>query len=221
MSRFELTVIVVVALLAVFAFLPVKRVPVSYNYRNLVVRWITTLLTGFGFMVVVGLLVVLLAFVQGLKELAKKTGPEGNVIILRDGANDELFSEIAIDANESELWNQPEVLRVDPSDPKSEKLASQEVYSIATQELPPKDDTGRPDYRFLQIRGVEDCAMAGRVHGLGVKEGRWFTRGGSECVMGDGIARTLGLKLNDEFYPRERPDQEAKTPPAPSSADEP
>src|SRR2546430_17133463 len=96
MSRFELTVIVVVALLALFAFLPVKRVPLSYNYRNLVVRWITTLLTGFGFMVVGGLLVVLLAVVHGLQELARKTGPEGNGIILRDGANDGRLSEIAI-----------------------------------------------------------------------------------------------------------------------------
>ena len=60
-------------------------IPVKYNTRNLIVRWKTTVLTAVGFMLVVGLLVVMLSFVQGLSALSKKTGPEGNVIILRDG----------------------------------------------------------------------------------------------------------------------------------------
>src|SRR5262249_16740670 len=82
-------------------------------------------------------------------------------------------------------------------------LASQEVYSIATQELPPDEPGGRPRYRFLQIRGVEEPAMAGSVHNLKLKEGgRWFTRQGNEVVMGEGIARTLGLNVGDVFQPR-------------------
>jgi ABC-type antimicrobial peptide transport system permease subunit len=189
-------------------FLPVQRVPLSYNWRNLVVRWKTTLLTAFGFMMVVALLVVMLAFVQGLKELSKKTGPEGNVIILRDGANDELFSDLLIDANVQGLWQQPEVDRVDPKDEASPKLASQEIYSIATQELPPKNVGDRPTYRFLQMRGLEDCEMAMRVHRLKLREGTPFAPNGKEVIMGSGIARTLGLKLNDTFYPRGGSDQE-------------
>src|SRR6266403_4479574 len=132
----------------VIALLPVRKVPLSYNYRNLVVRWKTTLLTAVAFVLVVGILVVLLAFVQGLDELSKKTGPVGNVIILRDGANDELFSDIVLDDKVTELWNQPEVLR-DGDQP----LASPEVYSIATQELPPANEGDRATYRFLQVRG--------------------------------------------------------------------
>lgn len=174
-------------------------IPLRYNFRNLIVRWKTTALTALGFIMVVALLVVMLAFVEGLNELAKRSGPPGNVIILRDGATDELFSDIALDDKVSELWtNHPEIVRNG-----DRPLASQEVYSIATQEIPPAKEGERPTYRFLQIRGVEDPEMSGLVHDLKPRPpGRWFGRSGMEVVMGDGIARTLGLGLGDIFRPR-------------------
>lgn len=178
-------------------------VPVRYNARNLFVRWKTTFLTAAGFTLVVALLVVMLAFVQGLNALAKKTGPAGNVVLLRDGANDELFSDLAIDASLFELWSptkNPEILK----DEKGNPYASQEVYSIATQEIPPTTPDGRPSYRFLQIRGVENVEMSAKVHDLKLKDGKWFDRTGNDVVMGDGIARTLGLTIGDDFYPRGR-----------------
>jgi ABC-type lipoprotein release transport system permease subunit len=174
-------------------------IPVKYNTRSLIVRWKTTLLTAVGFTLVVGLLVVMLAFVEGLNALSKKTGPKGNVIILREGATDELFSDLALDDKISELWNNhPEIVR-DGDKPR----ASQEVYSIATQEVAPAKEGGRPTYRFLQVRGVEQPELAGRVHNLQLKPGgRWFSRTGTEVVMGEGIARMLGLKIGDDFYPK-------------------
>src|SRR5262249_20607951 len=174
-------------------------IPVKYNTRNLLVRWKTTALTAIGFILVVALLVVMLAFVEGLNELAKRSGPAGNVIILRDGATDELFSDIVLDDKVSELWtNHAEIVRAG-----GKPLASQEVYSIATQELPPPPGDDRPTYRFLQIRGVEEPELAGLVHALKLQPGgRWFSRTGTEVVMGSGIARTLGLRVGDIFTPR-------------------
>jgi ABC-type lipoprotein release transport system permease subunit len=189
----------------VVQFLPVRKVPLRYNWRNLVVRWRTTLLTAVGFTLVVGLLVVMLAFVEGLNALSKKTGPEGNVIILRDGANDELFSDLSLDEQLSAFWLDsegfPQVLPA-PKGPDG-KRASREIYSIATQELPPKEPGGRPEYRFLQVRGVEDPEVAGEVHGLKLKPGGdWPDPSGTQAVMGEGIARTLGLGVGSEFSPR-------------------
>src|SRR5262245_44485394 len=124
-------------------------IPIRYNTRNLLVRWKTTLLTAVGFTLVVALLVVMLAFVEGLNALSKKTGPEGNVIVLRDGANDELFSDLSLNEPLWEIWqNRSEVL--DNPRGKDGKQVSREVYSIATQELPPEKPDGRPTYRFLQ-----------------------------------------------------------------------
>ncbi len=176
-------------------------VPFKYNLRNLIVRWRTTLLTALGFTLVVALLVVMLAFVNGLYEMTENTGRAGNVIILRDGANDEIFSDIAIDANVSQLWNNHQEILTDADT--GQAMASQEVYSIVTQEIPPAEPDGRPTYRFLQVRGVEDPEMAGKVHNLPLKPGgRWLERQGSEIVLGEGIARTLRLSVGDVFTPR-------------------
>jgi ABC-type lipoprotein release transport system permease subunit len=185
--------------------LPIRHVPRGYNWRNLTLRWITTGLTALGFMLVVALLVVMLAFVQGLNALAKKTGPEGNVILLRDGATDELFSDMLVaDAQDvlARYSGHPLVrqhLEFDGEQP----VVSMEIYSIATQEIPPSSPDGKPTYRFLQVRGVEDAEMSGKVHGLSLQPGgKWFSRAGNEVVMGAGIARTLGMNVGDLFNPR-------------------
>src|SRR5690242_18304767 len=70
----------------------VRRVPFSYNVRNLVVRWWTTLLTALAFTLVVGLLTIMLAFVNGMARLTEGSGHPENVIVLSDGATDESFS---------------------------------------------------------------------------------------------------------------------------------
>jgi ABC-type lipoprotein release transport system permease subunit len=174
-------------------------IPLKYNVRNLFVRWWTSLLTGVGFTLVVALLVVMLAFVQGMLELSKRSGPAGNVIILRDGANDEIFSDLDIKLDFTQIEEQPEVLK----NAQGKALASREVYSIATQELPPKKPGDRPTYRFLQVRGVEDPEIAGQVHDLHIRpDGRWFDRTGTEVVLGEGIARLLQLDLGDTFQPK-------------------
>ena len=50
-----------ILLMAVFG-----KVPIRYSVRNLTVRWKTTLLTALAFTLVVSLLVVMLAFVNGM-----------------------------------------------------------------------------------------------------------------------------------------------------------
>jgi len=178
-------------------------IPLRYNYRNLMIRWRTTLLTAVGFTLVVALLVVMLAFVRGLAALAENAGHPGNVIILKDGANDELFSEINIDDVHKtlfSLWSGDDLVARDPD---GSVWVSMEVYGIATQELPAAEPSGRPSYRFIQIRGTEDPIMAGKVHALRLQPGgNWFDRSGSQCVIGDGIARMLGLKIGDTFRAR-------------------
>ncbi|MBL8823489.1 MAG: ABC transporter permease [Planctomycetia bacterium] len=178
-------------------------IPVSYNYRNLMVRWRTTMLTAIGFTLVVSLLVVMLAFVRGLAALAENSGHPGNVIILKDGTNDELFSEINIDDVHKtlfSLWSGDSLVQRDPD---GTVWVSKEVYGIATQEIPSPTPGGRPSYRFIQIRGMEDPDMAGKVHSLNLQPGgEWFNRSGTQCVLGDGIARMLGLKVGDTFRPR-------------------
>ena len=71
--------LVVVVLLQAVGLL--RRVPFSYNLRNLLVRWPSTLLTALAFVLVVGLMTVMLAFVNGLYKLTQGSGQPGNVMV--------------------------------------------------------------------------------------------------------------------------------------------
>src|SRR5260370_27339692 len=90
------TVVPLVACLVLLvALVALSKVPLSYNVRNLLVRWRVTLLTALAFTLVVSLLTVMLAFVNGMERLTASSGQPGNVMILSDGATDELFSNLA------------------------------------------------------------------------------------------------------------------------------
>src|SRR4051794_32515600 len=51
-----------------------RRVPFSYNLRNLAVRWRVTALTVLAFTLVVGLMVVMRAFMGGMERLTQGSG---------------------------------------------------------------------------------------------------------------------------------------------------
>ena len=149
------------------------KVPVRYNVRNLQVRWRTTLLTGLAFTLVIALLTVMLAFVNGMYKLTQGSGQPGNVIVLAEGSTDESFSSVPIvDAGDIEL--QPGVLR----DEQDRPLASRETYVVVNQPVQVRQP-GRPRGRFTQVRGVEDAELSAAVHGLSLVDGgEWVTREG-------------------------------------------
>jgi len=207
-SRFDLSRIpqypvlygLLAALLAlVLILLFVGRVPVSYNVRNLVVRWWITTMMVLAFVLVVGLMTVMMAFVSGMDALTGNSGQPGNIVVFSSGANDEGFSNLAL----SDVSNleRTQGIAVDEA---GQRLASKEVYVIVNQDIPvPKGSPSRR--RFVQVRGLEDAPMSAKVHGLELLPGsQWFSEAGVEqtgdgqqvllqCVMGKGIAGELGL----------------------------
>jgi hypothetical protein len=72
----------------------IGKVPLAYNFRYLWVRRRDTALTAVAFTVVVALVVVLLAFVNGMYKLNETTGVPGNVLVMSEGSTDELFSNL-------------------------------------------------------------------------------------------------------------------------------
>src|SRR5438132_7848604 len=111
------------AVVIVTALLLVGKVPLSYNLQNLRVRWKTTLLTALAFTVVVALLMVMHALATGIQRLSQGSGQPANVIVLSDGASDELYSNLPL-SETSDLARQEGVLR----DAASRPLCSREVY---------------------------------------------------------------------------------------------
>jgi len=122
--------LVTAALVMVLLFL-IGKVPLTYNLHNLLVRWRTTLLTALAFTLVVSLLIIMLAFVNGMARLTEGSGHPENVIVLSDGATDESFSNMTY-SDTADVERISGVL----SDPQGRPLCSKEVYIIATQQVP-------------------------------------------------------------------------------------
>jgi putative ABC transport system permease protein len=201
-----LALLVIVSLLAsvasiVITLMPVARVPVSYNLRNLQVRWKSTLVTALAFTLVVALLTVMLAFVQGMNRLTQGSGQPGNIVVLSQGAVDEAFSNLPPSISVLHLPKdiQEMVRREKDENGRPGKFWTvKEVYVVANQELPTSVE-GEEKERFLQIRGVDDPLLAGKVHGIELEKGEWFSPSGVnqqtghyEIVLGDGMAKVLG-----------------------------
>jgi ABC-type lipoprotein release transport system permease subunit len=134
MNRLPVSPIFLVLLLIVIvvmaALLMIGRVPLSYNVRNLLVRWRMTILTGLAFTLVIGLLTVMLAFVNGMAKLTEGSGHAENVIVLADGANDEAFSTMSF-TDVSNIGRRPGSIQSYP--------ASKELYVIASMPIPPEE----------------------------------------------------------------------------------
>src|SRR6516164_9725837 len=119
------------AAVVVFGLLMAGKVPLSYNFRNLIVRWKTTLLTSLAFTVVVALLIFMHAFASGISRVSEGSSNPANVICLSDGASDEIFSTLPINTT-AELGLQDGVAR----DALNRPLCSREVYVIINQPTP-------------------------------------------------------------------------------------
>jgi putative ABC transport system permease protein len=178
------------------------RVPLRYNLRNLTVRWLTTLLTAIGFVLVIGLLTVMLAFVNGMYVLTQSTGVPGNVLVISEGFQDESISNLPNDTV-TDVMLQAGIEREDNRE-QSRPLASAETYLIVVQPIENAESGRAAGRRFLPVRGVDDIEIASRVHNMSLIEGgRWLSKEGVssggegqpdalEAVIGVGMAWELG-----------------------------
>ena len=89
-----LLILLGISLGLVLLLLVIHRVPLNYTLRNLSLRWLTTLMTALAFTLVVGLMVVMLAFTTGMQRMTEGSGQPGNVMVLSEGAIDEAFSNL-------------------------------------------------------------------------------------------------------------------------------
>lgn len=186
----------------------IGKIPIGYNLRNLAVRWRTTVMTGLAFTLVVSLLTVMLAFVNGMYRMTEDSGQPGNVIILSDGAVDEVFSNLSY-SDTSDLARQPGILRTEDGTP----LCSWESYLVVNQPIP-NSENKQVKRRFVQVRGIEDPQIAGLVHSMELFDGgKWFSAAGVQeipssnggvpdqavqAVLGQGVAQEFGRDIGKE-----------------------
>jgi ABC-type lipoprotein release transport system permease subunit len=197
--------------LVILQFLGVLRlVPLQYNIRNLIVRWKSTFLTALAFTLVVGLMTVMLAFVNGMYKLTESSGVPANVMVMADGATDELFSDLGFGGGVRLLENQDNVVKKEityEGKTRLEPMVSWELYVVVNQPIPDARPGGRQRH-FIQVRGIDQPAISSQVHNLPLYDGgTLFSSAGIrpaedrpgenliEAVIGEGVARELGPEV--------------------------
>jgi len=163
-------------------------IPLTYNLRNLVVRKTTTAMTALGIALTVAVLLSVLALVNGLRTAFRSTGNPAQVLVMRKGANAELSSGMTREMFQH-LKATEGIARLD-----GEPMASLEMITVIN--LPSVDN---PAGSNVTLRGLFPLGVKMRDD-LKLREGRWFTPGQREIVVGKSIAKRypdaqMGKKL--------------------------
>jgi len=158
--------------------------PISYNVRNVRVRWQVTLLAIFGIALVVAVFIVLSAMSSGFRLALRATGRSDNAMVVQKGSTSELVSGIPRE--------QASVIMVDPRIARGadgQPLASPEIMVVVS--LPRKVDGTEIN---VTLRGVTPRAFDVRG-GIKIVEGRNFNPGLYEIIVGQRAYDRFGLQV--------------------------
>lgn len=152
-------------------------IPLSYNFRNLVERKTTTIMTAVGIALTVAVLVADLALVNGLRTAFAGTGHPLQLLALRKSSTAELTSSVSREAFQI-LKTMPGIAQNAAGAP----LASPEMVNVIN--LPSVDS---PQGMNVTLRGLSSIGI--EMRNVKIRDGRWFETGQREVVVGKSIAK--------------------------------
>ena len=165
-------------------------VPLSYNLRSLRVRKSSTLLTIISVGATVAIFAGVLALQQGFETLFRDSGRADISIFLRPGAVSEGESGIPPQKCEVLKKSLPEIAVAD-----GVPLASAESFLAVRRRKMGGGETNVP------IRGVEQMTFKIREGELEVVEGRRFSAGTDEVIVGEKlVGRIQGCELGETIW---------------------
>lgn len=162
-------------------------IPIAYNIRNLKLRKGLTIMTALGIALTVTTAVFLMALLAGLDRAFVASGNPLNVLVLRKGSQAELSGGF-----DGSLFPTLRELPGVAKNSKGEPLASGEWVVVIV--LPRKDGTGEVN---VSVRGMMPAGLELRSN-VKLTDGRWFTPGQREVVVGKNIhTRFSGTNVGD------------------------
>jgi putative ABC transport system permease protein len=147
------------------------------NLRNIRERKGSTLVALFGVTGVVTVVVGVLSINEGFRAVLQGAGADDVAVVLRGGATDEMTSGFGQDATRV-ISDAAQIAR-DGNRP----IASSELYVIVDV---PMKSTSTPAY--VPLRGVTAAAAPALRQGFEITQGRMFTPGTFEVIVGRGAA---------------------------------
>ncbi len=162
-------------------------VPITYNIRSLWVRKSATLLTVLGIGATVAIISGVMALQQGFKTMFMAGGRSDLAIFLRPGATNEGDSQFSRERGLQLIKTVPEIAQ-GPEGP----LAAMEAFTAVLLERTSGGLTNVP------LRGVQPPTFAIRAADLHIVEGRNFTPGSDEVIVGKRlVGRIEHCRLGD------------------------
>jgi putative ABC transport system permease protein len=152
-------------------------VPISYSFRNLWTRRLTTVLTASGMALVVFVFAAILMLAEGLRKTLVETGSYDNVVVVRKGSSSEVMSWV-YRLQASIVETQPEVVIGTDGQP---LLAKEMVVLINL----PKRGTNASSNVVIRGIGANSLVLRPQVK---LVEGRMPKPGLSEVIAGRSIA---------------------------------
>src|SRR5947199_2084245 len=125
-------------------------IPVTYNFRNLIVRKTTTIMTALGIALTVAVLLAILALVNGLRTTLSSSGDPLQVLVLRKGSESELVSNFTR-GQFQDLKFKPGIARGRDGDP----MASLEVVTVINLA-----SVDAPDGMNVSVHGISPAGTS-------------------------------------------------------------
>ncbi len=163
-------------------------VPLSYSFRNLWKRRLTTTLTVAGMALVVFVFATVLMMAAGLQKTLVETGSPNNVVVVRKGAASEVMS--SIDRNAASIV---EMMPQVSTGPRGQQMIAKEVVILIA--LKKQGQEKASSHSNVIVRGVQSESMPLRPQ-VKLVAGRMLRPGSMEVIVGNSIAKRFqGVNL--------------------------
>ena len=164
-------------------------IPITYNFRNLLVRKTTTIMTALGVALTVAVMLGVGTLVEGLRTSLVAGGDPLHLIVMRQGSTAELVSIVSKEDFDVIKFS-PGIAQLD-----GEPMASHEVISVV--QLPLRDDP--TSEANVSVRGLATMGIK-LMHDVELIEGRWFTPSKREMVVGQGVhGKRAGTDIGEKI----------------------
>ena len=164
-------------------------IPVSYSFRNLWARRLTTILTAGGMALVVFVFASVLMLAAGLQKTLIETGSYDNVVVIRKGSQSEMQSGVPRE--------HASVVETDPgiaTGPEGKPFLAKELVVIINL---PKRGSDKPSN--ITIRGIGEFSLALRPQ-VKLIDGRMPKPGSAEVIAGESVAKRFsGAGINEKI----------------------
>ena len=165
-------------------------IPITYNVRNLLVRKTTTIMTALGVALTVAVMLGVGTLVEGLRTSLVSGGDPLHLIVMRQGSTAELVSIVSKEDFDVIKFS-PGIAQLDGA-----PMASHEVVSVVNLQLR-GDATNDAN---ISVRGLSEMGIKLR-HDVELLEGRWFTPGKREMVVGRGVhGKRAGTDIGSKIF---------------------